>query len=194
MRARGLTLVEMLVVLAISALAVALAFQALMQWRIAQQRIGTVERADREARLVEAWFRASMRALYATEDVAFEGTATRLSGSTLAPLATGQGRLQSQTWEIVDDTAGMALRLEEAPSTWQLPLPAGTVSARFIYGDAAGEQHERWPVELGLQTLLPATVALRMENADGRVRLWMSAILVAPGARTVPSEVLDEEL
>ena len=124
-RARGFTLLEMLVVLLIAGMALALTSQALSQYRRAHERVSASTQGGREYRMAERWFRDSVSGLYAVgppgtpgapaippaspgqEEVpVFRGQARGFSGLTLLPVLAGQGVPTLQSWSITPTRAG----------------------------------------------------------------------------------------
>jgi len=172
-RTRGFTLLEMLVVLLIAGMALVLATQALGQYQRAHTRAIASERAGREQRTSEAWFRESVRGLRALPPApgalarpSFEGDARGFSGTTLAPVTQGQGIPTAQQWRIVSGPAGDRLELEEADATLMLALPP-SAAMRLHYLDAEGALHDRWPPSLGAWPQLPEAILLEMVPAPG---------------------------
>ena len=184
-RARGFTLLEMLVVLLIAGMALALTTQALGQYQRAQTRAIANERAGREHRLSEAWFRDSVRGLHpaAPNDAqaarattrlgmggaapVFSGSASGFTGVTLAPVLAGQGVPVLQAWRSVRDRNGVTrLELEEEGKTLQLSLPRAR-EIRLHYLDPEGKLHAQWPPRLGLWKQLPEAVLLELVPEAG---------------------------
>lgn len=205
--ARGFTLLEMLVVLVIAGMALALTTQALGQYQRAQTRAVASERAGREYRLSEAWFRDSVRGLYPAAsrdaeaarsttklglgDVApvFAGTAQGFTGITLAPVLAGQGIPVAQTWRIVRDRAGIArLELDEEGKSVMLSLPrAGDM--RLHYVDPEGKLHDQWPPKLGTWKQLPEVVVLELlPEADGSGGALIASAVLGPRDPLGPME------
>lgn len=172
---QGLTLLEMIVVLMIAAMAVALGFQSLGQWRRANDAIRSVSGMVLQSSLTEEWLKASLRSLTPVEDPTFKGEATVVAGVALQPTLTPQGGTTTIRWEIQSDPSGWSLVLQENDTQTVLPLP-GTVRATFAYLDKEGREYEQWPPALGLHDHLPAVVALRQELDSGQNLLWTSAI------------------
>lgn len=185
-RAHGFTLLEMLVVLVIAGMALALTTQALGQYQRAHSRAIASERAGREYRLSDAWFRESVRGLYPAASMvtaatrgtrtpgdaaaapAFKGTAEGFTGVTLAPVLGGQGAPVRQAWRVVRDSAGNPrLELEEQGESLALSLPRAS-QMRLHYADPSGELHDQWPPTLGVWKQLPEVVILELvPEADG---------------------------
>lgn len=196
-RARGFTLLEMLVVLLIAGMTLALITQALGQYQRAQTRAIANERAGREHRLSEAWFHDSVRGLHpdapsdaqaarattrlgmGTGAPVFSGSANGFTGVTLAPVLAGQGVPVLQTWRSVRDRNGVTrLELEEEGKTLQLSLPRAR-EIRLHYLDPEGKLHEQWPPRLGLWKQLPEAVLLELLPETG-----------GPGGAMIASAVL----
>ena len=185
-RARGFTLLEMLVVLLISGMALALTTQALVCARWYWPSAIASERAGREYRLSESWFRNSVRGLYpaASEEdlsrrskavlggdaevILFEGESDGFTGVTLAPVLAGQGVPTSQEWRIKREADGIdRLTLVEHGETLTLSLPRSE-GLQLHYLDPEGKLHDRWPPRLGIWKQLPEAVVLQMTpNAAG---------------------------
>lgn len=176
-RAAGLTLMEMLVTLVLVSLATLLMFQTLGSYRIAKDRVaaqsGTI---DRRA-LFDAWFRDSIRGLYATRRHAFKGDARSIEGMTLAPAFSPGGAGIVLGWSL-DEAGPGEWRIryaEDGKQRWQLAL-AATRDARFGYLDESGKLHDRWPPALGEQLPLPAAVVLTRVAPDTGERVVVAAV------------------
>lgn len=194
--ARGFTLLEMLVVLIIAGMALALTTQALGQYQRAHTRAIASERAGREYRLSEAWFRDSVRGLYpaapgdagapglaSKADAApvFAGTAQGFTGVTLAPVLAGQGIPVVQTWRTVRGGTGIArLELEEDGKSLVLSLPRAS-EMRLHYVDPEGKLHDQWPPRLGTWKQLPDAVLLELlPDADGTGGALIASAVLGP--------------
>ncbi|WP_024868650.1 prepilin-type N-terminal cleavage/methylation domain-containing protein [Pseudoxanthomonas suwonensis] len=173
-RATGFTLLEMIVVLVITGMAVALSFQALGQWMRAERAIAESGASMRETVLAESWVRDSLRGLVPAEDPVFSGGSDRIAGVTLAPLLSDQGGFTPVEWQVEVDANGGWLRLEERGHSVRLPLP-DAAGARFSYFDQEGKVHEQWPPALGLHEQLPAAIALTLETDGAPARVWLAA-------------------
>lgn len=172
---RGLTLVEMIVVLMIAAMALALGFQSLGQWRQADAAIVGIIGEARRARLVEHWLRESVRALVPLEEQPFAGERHRWAGVSLSPVFAGQGGSTPMEWEFRQNGPEVVLGLIEFEQTRDLPLP-GVVSADFAYIDSQGGVHQQWPPASGVGDHLPAAVVARLTHGSGRTVIWAAPI------------------
>ena len=175
-RISGLTLLEMIVVLRISGMALALGFQALVQWQRAQASIGAVGGQLREVTLTQDWLRDSLRGLTPVKEAPFAGDDLALSGITLTPVTAGQGGSATIAWRIESGPRGLELSLEENGQAMQLPLP-DSVSAHFSYLDEEGTSHRQWPPALGTGQHLPAAIVLTQERTEPLPsRVWVASI------------------
>lgn len=187
-RQRGLTLLEMLVVLLIAGMAIALGFQSLGQWRRANTAIAGISGATQQTTLTESWLESSLRSLFPVQEETFEGTAQRLTGVATQPVQSHQGGATTVSWSIHEDGPVRSLRLNEGGKELDLPLP-GVTKATFSYMDKEGRMHEQWPPKLGLHDHLPAMIVLEQEMDDGRQRQWAAAIAGARNPHATPFEV-----
>ena len=182
---RGITLLEMIVVLLIASMALTLGYQSLSQWQRAQASISGISRNIGQDRLTEAWLGSSLRGLSPLQDAPFEGTPARLSGITTRPVIAGQGGTTDISWSIESSAEGVELLLDEGGQEFRLPLP-GVTSARFIYLDGAGEESDSWPRPLGVSDHLPRSVMLVQELAGSpRTRVWGATV----AGRVNPSDL-----
>lgn len=180
-RARGFTLLEMLVALLIAGMALALTTQALGQYQRAHTRATAGERGAREYRLSEAWFREAVRGLYpasregqdgrqavtragtAQSAPRFSGDGDGFTGVTLSPLLAHQGVPVVQHWRVTRSAGRSRLEVEETGQRIVLALPPAR-SLVLHYVDSEGKLHEQWPPALGQWPQLPAAVILELDS------------------------------
>lgn len=174
-RIRGLTLLEMLVVLIIAAMAITLGFQSLEQWGRADAAVSAFTQQGRQARLLQNWTQASIRALHPVEERPFAGDAASWSGVTLQPVFELQGGATEVRWQIIQDGDAVALGIEESGTVTRVPLQ-GVSAAGFEYVDRSGAVYTQWPPALGLHDQLPSSVVLRLKDASGGQRLWGAGV------------------
>jgi len=172
-RERGLTLLEMVVVLLIASLAITLAFQSLGQWQRARAAVSSISGLIQQDFLTERWLDSSLRSLVPLQDQPFSGTATQLKGVSFQPVQFHQGGNMPVVWSLRDDGGQVYLNLDENGQVLALPLP-DVVAASFRYQDQDGAFYNQWPPALGLHEQLPALIVLHQELADGRQRVWAS--------------------
>jgi len=190
-RERGLTMLEMIVVLLIASLAITLAFQSLGQWQRARAAISNISGAIQEEFLTERWLESSLRSLIALDGRPFAGTATALKGVAIQPVQSHQGGDAEVEWSLLDGGEHIVLHLNENGQPLALPLP-GVIAARFRYQDQDGSFHSQWPPALGLHDQLPALIALEQELDNGRQRIWASSISGARNPYYNPFELEDD--
>jgi len=172
---RGLTMLEMIVVLLIASLAITLAFQSLGQWQRARAAISNISGAIQEDFLLERWLESSLRSLIALDGRPFEGSAERMKGVAIQPVLSHQGGDAPVEWSLFFDGNDLYLHLDENGQALRLPL-SGVVAARFRYQDKEGRFHYQWPPALGLHDQLPTLIVLEQELDNGRQRVWASSI------------------
>lgn len=180
-RERGFTLLETLVMLIISSLAVMMLFQALAGFNHSRQRIAATEGVRNNDAVVLGWIRESFRGVVAIDApgkppkpddpaAGLRGDADGFTALTIAPLLGPQGTPVKVQWRIESDARGQRLVYEEAgQAPLILPL-GGTGGLRFVYLDQDGEAMTSWPPQLGLQAPLPVAIALQFgSGAQTRV-------------------------
>ena len=186
-RQRGLTLLEMMVVLLTAGMAVTLGFQSLEQWRRANIAISGISGATQQATLTESWLEGSLRSLIPLREVEFQGKSDRLTGIAVQPVQSHQGGATAIEWSIRRKDGEQRLILTEDGKRLELPLP-GATSASFGYFDKDGRLHDQWPPKLGLHDQLPAVIVLTQKMDDGSQRLWAANITGARNPRFNPFE------
>jgi len=190
-RERGLTMLEMIVVLLIASLAITLAFQSLGQWQRARAAVANISGAIQEDFLTERWLESSLRSLIALDGRPFAGSATELKGVAIQPVLSHQGGDAPVEWSLLEDGEQVYLHLNENGQSLSLSLP-DVVAARFRYQDKDGTFHAQWPPALGLHDQLPALIALEQELGNGRQRVWASSISGARNPYYNPFELEDD--
>lgn len=187
-RQRGLTLLEMMVVLLIAGMAISLGFQSLGQWRRANTAITQISGELKQTALTESWLTGSLRGLIPVEERPFEGEPDRLEGVTTLPVQSHQGGATDTEWSIqlVSGTPHLKLKEGETPAL-DLPLP-GATEARFYYADGDGKLSQQWPPKLGLHDQLPATIVLEQKMDDGSRKVWAASITGSRNPYTNPFE------
>lgn len=159
-RARGFTLMETLVVLVIVSLTTAALFQMLGAYRIARERVAAQAAGIDRRALVQAWFTDSVHGLLAIERAPMRGTPARFAATTLNPLFGTPGAPAEVSWALQQGTEGWMLRYaEDGRERWSARVESAT-APRFVYYAADGAESTQWPPALGLQTPLPASIAL----------------------------------
>ncbi|MBM3535201.1 MAG: prepilin-type N-terminal cleavage/methylation domain-containing protein [Alphaproteobacteria bacterium] len=146
----GFTLIEMLVVLVLTALLVTVVFEGLA--RIADLRVRLARHLDGalDEIMVGSWFRSSVAALQpdlADAPDAFRGSASEMSGLTLKPIDLPAGGATPFGWRLSPDAASGATRLfyRGGDGTWREIASWAAASARFLYAGPDGEWRSEWP-------------------------------------------------
>lgn len=169
--AAGFTLVEVLVVLVITALVSTLLFQALAQVYRLQERFGVQLSQSRSGVMRADWYRQIIQGLQTDYEDAprrFSGQSNQLTGLTSTPLATSRGGSQWVTLELAEGQ----LRYRAGDQRATLMTWAGSGAAEFAYVDEAGLEHTQWPPSLGKPvSQLPAAVLLKVPQLTGRLVL-----------------------
>lgn len=176
----GLTLLEMLVVLVLTAMLAGLIVQGLGFFLGKYDAVRRIQAKSLENGLHQRWFISSVRNLVplASIDRAFQGDGSQFSGISLAPLAGPSGRPSQISWAFVDSEAGTReLRYSEGTQIrWQI-LDARVETMRFEYADTSGSWHDRWPIASRRIERIPRMI--RMVQEDGRT-VWSAALALHP--------------
>lgn len=190
-RQKGLTLLEMMVVLMIAAMAIALGFQSLGQWRKANAAISNISGATQQASLTESWLKTSLRSIIPVQEEPFEGSSDKIQGIAVQPVMSTQGGASKVEWHIQTTSNTLYLVLQEDGKSLQLALPQ-TKKAHFSYLDSEGKTFAQWPPKLGLHDHLPAAIVLTQEQESGPILLWASAIAGARNPLPAPFQSDDD--
>ncbi len=140
--ARGLTLVELLVVIVIVATTATLVVQGIGQGLALFQRVGTGQQALYRELMQHDWIRQTLAAAAppAAGQSAFTGGARRILFTSFRPLLAPEGIPTAVEWSLLEDGA---LEYREQGQTVRLTLTRPIL--RFGYEDMAGSWHEQWP-------------------------------------------------
>lgn len=189
-RGHGFTLLETLVMLIISSLAVMMLFQALAGFNRSRERIAALEGVRNNDKVVLDWIRDSFRGVVAIDApgtqpkpddpaAGLHGTAKGFTALTLAPLLGPPGTPVEVQWSIERGANGNRLVYREAgQAPLTLPLrDAGEL--HFAYLDHDGKITDSWPPKLGLQAALPAAIELQSGGNASPVRV-VAQSLAAP--------------
>ena len=169
---RGFTLVEVLVVLVITALVSTLLFQALGQVYRLQERFGVQLAQTRVGAMRSDWYRQVLQGLmtdYADGKQRFAGGRRHLEGLSATPLNANGGAPQWLTLDIAEKSSGGG-ELRYGTPLNQLVLLEWSErgGGEFAYLDEEGREHEQWPPQAsGTWAQLPAAVLLRWPGREG---------------------------
>ena len=172
--ARGLTLVEMLVVLVLVSLLGTLVLQGTGFFL---DQFATVERTHRDtsrAELRNHWFASTVGAILPSRQAKrrFVGESTYFEGVTLEPLAAASGLPSRIRWSVDGDRVLFA---ESGAQSWTI-LDGQDTGLSFQYADSSRQWHDWWSPE-GTREYIPRMV--RLVSSDGRV-LWFARFELHP--------------
>ena len=192
----GFTLVEMLVVLVLTALVVGMVFEGL--GRVADLRVRLARHLDGalDETITGSWFRSSVAALQ-TDLVgapdAFRGGPQEMSGLTLKPIELPAGAPTAFAWRLVAETASRSIRLgyRGADGAWREIATWPGTSARFLYAGPDGNWLGEWPPPLSGGAPLGQIVSRQRPQLPRFVRLDIGA---SPEARSTITAVLGTAL
>lgn len=172
----GFTLIEMLVVLVLTALVVGVVFEGL--GRVADLRVRLARHLDGalDETIVGSWFRSSIAALQ-TDLVeapdAFRGSSTEMRGLTLKPIDLPAGAATAFAWRLASDVVSGLTRLSYrgADGTWREIAAWPGAGARFLYAGPDGEWRSEWPPPLSGAAPLGQVVSRQAPQLPRFIRL-----------------------
>lgn len=169
-RQRGFTLLEMLVVLLIVALAGSLLFEGSAQVLGMQARLEAQLSAQRDTAMRADWLRQLVQGLqpdYQDGRHLFLGTAQGYSGLSTNLLAGDYGSLAPFSI-VLSYQANRDETLVRYGSTAEAPvlLTLSGTRTQLRYWDDQGEAHDSWPPAMGLWPQLPRAITLEGRAAD----------------------------
>lgn len=200
-RLRGFTLLEVLVVLAITGLLVSILMSLLYYVSRVQDAL-SIEVVEREFALrSRAWFTESVSAcMPGTLDSAFQGESQVLACDSLVPLLPSVPRsLEHVRFLLVKGERGQnELRYEQSGATSNSDeaviltrLPDG--EATFVYSGIDGVEYDHWPRKNGNVESLPRQVRLIVKSA-GSTYEWFAFPLADPWLEPVIANPFGIEL
>ena len=194
-RCRGLTLIEMLVVLVLVSLLGTLLIQGLGFFL---GKYATAKRVHREASLAtlrQHWFISTVQAMVPSRPEArrFAGDASSFEGVTLQPLAADPGFPVRARWSITaggDGGSAAVVYAQEDGAPWTVLL-SDEEDLEFQYADSAGRWHDRWPIASGAGGPSPERIPRMVRLvSDARRTLWLASLDLFP--EPVPNYLADE--
>lgn len=193
---RGFTLLEMLVVLVLTALVVGIVFEGL--GRVADLRVRLARHLDGalDETITGSWFRTSVAALQTDLEGApgaFRGGPQEMSGLTLKPVELPAGAPTAFAWRLVAETASGSIRLgyRGADGAWREIAAWPGTAARFLYAGPDGEWRSEWPPPLSGGTALGQVVSRQRPQLPRFVRLDGGT---GPEARSTVATILGTTL
>ena len=188
---KGLTLLEILVVLVIVSITSTLIFQSLWQLMHLQNRLQQSDQKNESMVLESDWFRQIISSIYIStsnkEDLT--GTDALLKGWTFSPLSSLIGAPTRFQLEIKRDpaTGSSKLTYEDEYSARQTLIDFGTARVSFTYLDETGEKHQVWPPAFSSEKILPRNVILNIVGKQG-----IESIVATPmAASTAPQKTIN---
>lgn len=175
---RGFTLMEMLVVMLLTAMITAVLFQGLQQVIGLQKRFGAELYDTQQGAMIRQWFRRVINGLlpdYPNGRHLFRGEAKSMTGLTLTSLMDEPGQLLPFTWRIRFDPLQEQSQLTYGKnSSSQVILSWPGRSGHFSYYDQQGNAHDTWPPPFGDWPQIPAVIELHYES-DGLQQVIVAA-------------------
>ena len=177
-REEGLTLVEMLAVLALVSLLSALLIQGVGHFLGQYAATKRIHREVSLAALREHWFASTVHGMVPSrlEARRFIGDPSLFEGVTLQPLARRSGMPVRARWSIGGDDANEVRYTEERGVAWTV-FASHHEGLVFEYADSTRKWHARWPLAVEPQERIPRMV--RLVAADGRT-LWLARLPLHP--------------
>jgi general secretion pathway protein J len=173
---RGLSLLELLVVLSLVSMVTTILFQGYGYMLLNYQRIQMRQAHESERALTNAWFRSSLEATLAFEDSTerFEGGPGLIAATSFAPLLGEPGLPLQLSWELERDQRGTRLLYRDASSPDSLLISEwdASITAEFRYLDIEGEWRSEWR-DTGAEQL-PVAIQLAFSEA---VRPAVTAVM-----------------
>lgn len=190
-RARGLTLVELLVTLLLVSLLGTLLVQSISFFAARYESVQRVARQAARADMQQRWFAASVRGLVPEGVPArrFEGGPAAFQGTTLAPLEAPSGLPVVVRWRIAAAANGnSAVGYAESGGPHRRVL-ARPQPLAFQYADAARAWHERWPPEGAAEARRSARadddvaeewIPTQVRLVAGQQVVWVASVAASP--------------
>jgi len=177
---RGLTLLEMLVVLVLTAILAGLLVQGLGFFLGKYDAVRRLQSRSLEFSVQQRWFVDSVQNIVplAAQDRRFEGSSAQFRGTTLAPLAAEPGTPSQFSWTISQtENAAPEVHYSEGTEIEWLISVSRAQALSFEYADLAGTWHDRWPVSGSRPGQIPAMIRMVQESGTAR---WSAATALYP--------------
>jgi len=184
---KGLTLLEMLVVLIITSFLTALLLQGFGLILQLRTQVSTHLHDLQHGALQEYWFRNSTTSLlsdYHNGKFIFQGNSQKFSGLTLFPLENSLGKIAPFAWQFERHEQETVLRYQKADGEyWTISRWPGQRGS-FQYQDAQGQWHDQWPPAFFKTTppQLPQAILCLAQRRQTPIT-WLVSIPSYHGAR-----------
>jgi prepilin-type N-terminal cleavage/methylation domain-containing protein len=172
-RSSGFTLLEILVVLTLTALITGILLQGIQQVFFLQRHFDVEFFQTQQGFMRISWLRGSINGLVPDYDDGpnkFKGTDSRLHGLTTMPMDAPDGGLQGFDLHIAFDPGSGESGLyygdvvkDQRILTWK------SAEGKFVYLDAQGGRHNEWPPFLGIWPQLPAAIIIEAGGGNSRI-------------------------
>lgn len=165
---RGMSLMEVLVVLVLVGMLSALLLQSSMFLYGNFERVTYQQNRQWAAYLPTAWFRDSIAGLIVSRDeqFIFSGESGRMQGLTIRPVLGDQGALTWIEWSIHPTSDQIELHYSENDGQSEVIYRWVAEGAQFTYIGENGEVFPAWPLEEDDAGSLPRAVVLKLEQDD----------------------------
>ncbi|MEM6484051.1 MAG: prepilin-type N-terminal cleavage/methylation domain-containing protein [Pseudomonadota bacterium] len=167
-RARGLSLLELLVVLSLVSLVTTILFQGYGFMLGSYKRIQARQAHESERALINAWFRNSLEAALAFTDPVerFEGGTDFIAATSFGSLLGASGLPTKLTWELRRDETGTRLLYRDSSVREALLVYRWEIGAapEFRYLSRSGDWQSAWPGSGTEQ--LPVAVRLELPETE----------------------------
>lgn len=181
---RGMTLLELLVVMVLLSVITALLMQGLSQSLAIYERVQRRQYEGMPQLLVMQWFNDSVGSMQAELDAPrqLRGDNFFFEGSSQQPLVAQNGEVQPVRWSISQQKKGeVTLDYRQPGRSWTLlRWPEGT-QALFTYLDEQGNAHNQWPpeqtfVSLRPDGIMPVAIQLMVSSPAMKPLNWYIAL------------------
>ena len=166
---KGFTLVEVMVVIAITGMIAVLLLEMMTIMFRGYDQVGRIQTRLAQETMQLQWFRETMGVMAASldQEFAFKGSAGEITGYTMAPLLSEQGKLTRISWRIEEAEGESRLIYHEADHP---PMNVGSLrdsELRFEYRGQLTNWLGGWPDEQVPVGSLPFRIKLAIEGASG---------------------------
>lgn len=178
-KARGFTLVEVMVVLAIVSLCSVLMLQMLTVFLRGYDQVNRIQSEIILDSMRENWFRRSVKVMVAShdEEFGFQGEEYEISGYTLYPLIGPGGKLTEVGWLIRSNSSGASLWYTETDFEPMKIANWANASLKFQYRGLSSGWVSEWPPREIPIGELPQRIKLTIEG-NGSSRAIFAAVAI----------------
>ena len=170
---KGLTLVEMLVVMTLVSLVATLLVSGLGNALALYQRVGSNQGEYYASAMTRGWFRSVVAAAVPSTvgKQALEGDSRTLALASFQPLLRLENTNARVSWRLVEEEDAHALEYREGDYSFRLPLDA-EIGPSFQYLGEDRNWHDSWPIDPQAYRL---PVAIRLVAGRGSVLVTVKA-------------------